>query len=229
MSEVQQREGVSADDLRRHAVSISPLSAFPTVDALAAAFDDLAAEHPDLVSKRRVGTSRLLEPIYCYAIGSGGSRNHLIVGGVHPNEPVGGVTALELARLLCREPDLLANLDANWHIVGCIDPDGSRLNESWFATPEDRIAYARGFYRPAPQEQVEWSFPFAYKNAYFDQVIPETAALMRMIDTLQPALLVSLHNSELGGAYFYLSPGAARVGPAAAGGGRVGRHPAAHR
>ena len=73
-------------------------------------------------------------------------------------------------------------LDAAWHIIPCIDPDGMRLNEGWFAKPGDRTAYFADFYRPAGDEQVEWTFPFDYKNAYFDRMMPETLALARAID-----------------------------------------------
>jgi hypothetical protein len=95
--------------------------------------------------------------------------------------------------------------DATWHIIPCIDPDGARLNEGWFRGPFDRGHYARHFYRPAPNEQVEWAFPFSYKRAYFDQVLPETLALMRLIDRTTPAFMASLHNGEFGGVYYYLS------------------------
>jgi hypothetical protein len=130
---------------------------------------------------------------------------------VHPNEPIGFRTLQHLAAELVADPDLLARSGATWHLVPCIDPDGTRLNESWFADPSDRTAYSRRFYRPAPSEQVEWTFPFAYKDAYFDDVIPETQALMRVIDDVRPELMVSLHNAELGGVYYYVSeevPGA---------------------
>ena len=36
-------------------------------------------------------------------------------------------------------------------------------------------------------------------------MLPETAGLVRLIDQLRPEFMVSLHNSELGGAYYYLS------------------------
>jgi hypothetical protein len=103
------------------------------------------------------------------------------------------------------EGGVAAALDATWHIVPCIDPDGARLNEGWFANPTDRRHYARGFYRPAPDEQVEWTFPTSYRDAYFDQVMPETLALMRLLDDVKPALYTSLHNGEMGGVYYYLS------------------------
>ncbi|MCU1526859.1 MAG: Peptidase, partial [Frondihabitans sp.] len=56
-----------------------------------------------------------------------------------------------------------------------------------------------------PNEQVEWTFPTDYKNAYFDEVMPETLALMRLLDATRPALYVALHNGEMGGVYYYLN------------------------
>jgi len=96
-------------------------------------------------------------------------------------------------------------LGYSWTVLPCIDPDGMRLNEGWFKGPFVRSHYGRHFYRPAGEEQVEWTFPFQYKKAYFDAVLPETLALMRQIDERKPALMCSLHNGELGGAYYYLS------------------------
>lgn len=200
----------SLEDVLERAGRVPPVAGFPPVDELLAWFGTLAADHPRLVRERRVGTSRLGEPIPMFSVGSG-SRSHLLFAGVHPNEPIGFRTLQHLAAELVADADLLAASDATWHLVPCIDPDGTRLNESWFADPSDRTAYSRRFYRPAPSEQVEWTFPFAYKDAYFDEVIPETQALMRVIDDVRPELMVSLHNAELGGVYYYLShevPGA---------------------
>src|SRR5690606_37540367 len=96
-------------------------------------------------------------------------------------------------------------LDYTWHFIPTVDPDGSRLNEGWFAGPFNRTHYARHFFRPAAHQQVEWTFPFAYKRAFFDKVLPETLALMRVIDELKPEFMYSLHNAEYGGVYYYLS------------------------
>lgn len=192
------------DDAIARARRVGDVHDFPTVDALLADFEGLAAEHPDLVRAKRIGTSRLGEPIHSYAIGSG-PRQLVLVGGVHPNEPIGFRTLQHLARELVADAGLRSAHDATWHLVPCIDPDGTRLNEGWFANPEDRVHYARRFYRPAPDEQVEWSFPFAHKDAWFDRVMPETQALMRLIDATSPDLLVGLHNAELGGVYYYVT------------------------
>ncbi len=197
-------------EILARAEAIAPVTTFPTVDELLSAFDALAGSSGGRLAKRRIGTSRLGEPIHEYVIG-GGSRHALVVGGVHPNEPIGFHTARELAEQMLAEPDFFARFDTTWHIIPCIDPDGARLNEGWFADPGDRSHYARNFYRPAPQEQVEWSFPLSYKRAYFDRPMPETDAIMRLMVETRPALLVGLHNAELGGVYYYVSrvlPGA---------------------
>lgn len=202
----------SAEDILRRAGAVPPLTSIPTVDELNAGLERLRAEHPDHISRERIGTSRLGEPIWLYRIGSG-QRSALIVGGVHPNEPIGSLTILHLVEQLAADPELRVGHDTTWSIVPCADPDGMRLNEKWFADPSDRALYAREFYRPAPNEQVEWTFPFAYKDAYFDAMMPETVALARAIDLAAPDLYVPLHNSEGGGAYFYLSRSAPELYP----------------
>ncbi|MGO3135963.1 MAG: M14 family zinc carboxypeptidase [Agrococcus casei] len=194
----------SPEDILRRAAAVPEYSGFPTLDELADRFAELERQHPELVSSRRIGTSRLGDPLRMYSIGDG-SLSHLIVGGVHPNEPIGSWTAVHLLEQLIRDPGLGKALDAAWHIVPCIDPDGMRLNEGWFAKPGDRTAYFADFYRPAGDEQVEWTFPFDYKNAYFDRMMPETLALARAIDWTQPDLYVPLHNGEMGGVYYYLT------------------------
>ncbi|TDO52552.1 zinc carboxypeptidase [Kribbella sp. VKM Ac-2527] len=175
---------------------------FPGVDEINATLDNLADRHPDLVTTRRIGTSRLGEPLTMYSIGDG-PDNALVYAGVHPNEPIGFWTAIRLAEDLCADEELRKS--CRWNIIGCIDPDGTRLNEGWFDGPWDRVTYTANFYRPAPAEQVEWSFPFQHKAAYFDAVMPEAFALMRVIDELKPIIAVSLHNTELGGVYYYVT------------------------
>ncbi|MGW4032988.1 M14 family zinc carboxypeptidase [Streptomyces sp. NPDC004838] len=194
----------------RHAVTLPETRAYPTVDELLSRFRELAALHPGLVTERRIGTSTLGEPLYSFTVGdgrpaAGEAGGYVVVGGVHPNEPVGAVTTLHLATTLCEQPELRARFGGPWHIVPCVDPDGARLNEGWFAAPADKRAYGRHFYRPAGDQQVEWTFPFAYKNAYFDRVLPETLALMRLLDTTRPRFLTTLHNCETGGVYYYMN------------------------
>ncbi|WP_243229286.1 M14 family zinc carboxypeptidase [Microbacterium sp. CIAB417] len=194
----------TVEDILRRAGAVPRFERIPSVDELNHRLEDLRRAHPDLIAVERIGTTRLGEPIPMYHVGEG-SRSALIVGGVHPNEPIGSLTILHLMDELISDQAFRVGSDTCWHIVPCADPDGMRLNEGWFAQPHDRERYAREFFRPAPDEQVEWTFPFAYKAAYFDAMMPETQALARAIDETRPDLYVPLHNSEGGGAYFYLS------------------------
>lgn len=190
------------DPLLSLAQRLPAIQGFPTVDELRADLLSLQKAHPDRIAHAVLGRSRLDEPIDHFTIGDG-PLQVVIAGGVHPNEPIGFRTVQQLVRLLLEAPELAA-LAATWHIVPCADPDGARLNESWFASA-DRAAYFEGFYRPAPGEQVEWSFPFEYKEAWFDHPIPETRALMALFDRVRPDVFVGLHNAEFGGVYFYLN------------------------
>lgn len=190
------------DPLLALARRLPPIDGFPTIDELRADLLARRDENPDRIRHAVIGQSRLGSPIDHFALGDG-PLQVVIAGGVHPNEPIGFRTVQHLVRLLLEAPELAA-LDATWHIVPCADPDGARLNESWFGSA-DRLSYFTGFYRPAPAEQVEWSFPFDYKQAWFDHPIPETRALMALFDRVRPDVFVGLHNAEFGGVYFYLN------------------------
>ncbi|GAB1822670.1 M14 family zinc carboxypeptidase [Herbidospora sp. RD11066] len=191
-----------APELTRELGTVPEYDRFATVDEVNDCLTRLAAAHRDLASIDRIGTSRLGDPLLCLTIGDG-DRDIVVAAGPHPNEPIGGLTVMHLARRLCEDRALRNG--ARWHIVGCLDPDGTRLNEGWFAGPYTKAHYGRHFYRPAGDEQVEWTFPFTYKRSYFDRVLPETLALMRLIDRTRPAFLTTLHNGELGGVFYYLS------------------------
>jgi hypothetical protein len=195
---------VTTDEIVELLDSVPAYEEFPTVDEMQAGCEELAASYPEVARLRRVGTSRLGEPLTCLTIGSG--RLHALVFAMpHPNEPIGALTTERLARMMCANRRLRDSLDFTWHVVPCIDPDGTRLNEGWFKGPFTRTTYARHFYRPAVEDQVEWTFPCADDDAYFDGVLPETLTLMRLIDEIRPALLCSLHNAETGGVFYYLS------------------------
>lgn len=153
---------------------------------------------------RLLGHSREGRPIECLTLGRG-PRQALVYGHPHPNEPIGGHTALHLAQRLADGGALGLGDAFTWHIVPCVDPDGLALNSGWLEGPYTLANYARHFYRPAGDEQIEWTFPFHYKRASFEPDLPETRILMALIDELRPELMYSLHNSELGGAYYYLT------------------------
>ena len=180
------------------------ITAFPTVDEITAFSTRLAQEHPDRVTVREVGRSRAGAPLQLLTVRAARSRHRvLVIGMPHPNEPIGMATIMELSERLVADLDALDATEADWHFVPCADPDGTRLNEGWFRGPFTREHYARNYFRPGPEAQVEWTFPFHTDGFDVDAPLPETRALMAVIDEVRPTVLASLHNAEMGGAYFY--------------------------
>jgi len=164
----------------------------------------LCRDFPGLSRRAVVGHSAEERPIELLTVGHG-SRPILLLGVPHPNEPVGTLTALFLARLLCEDEGLRGRLGVTLGIVPIADPDGLSLNASWLAEPLTLLGYARGFYRPPHHEQVEWSYPVDYRALRFTRPAPETAVVMRVMERVRPQVFFSLHNSGFGGVYFYAS------------------------
>ncbi|WP_256987909.1 M14 family zinc carboxypeptidase [Streptomyces sp. BR123] len=125
------------------------------------------------------------------------ARCVLVVAGAHANEPVGGATALALARRLARGP--APRTGGGWHFLLCADPDGAALHRT--PRPASLLDYHRNFYRPPGPEQPEWA-PSLLPP---DRLPPETLAVTALIDELRPVLQVSLHGTDLGGSWVQLT------------------------
>ncbi|MFJ6796755.1 M14 family zinc carboxypeptidase [Streptomyces sp. NPDC091268] len=171
---------------------------YPTPHELALAARTLAEERPRLVHLRRVGASRAGEPLWLLSVG-GHERpgGVLVVAGAHANEPVGGATALALARRVIRGPAPRA--DRGWHFLLCADPDGAALHRT--PRPYSLLDYHHHFFRPPGPEQPEWA-PSLLPP---DRLPPESRALTALIDRLRPLLQVSLHGTDLGGSWVQLT------------------------
>ncbi|HOK71822.1 MAG TPA: M14 family zinc carboxypeptidase, partial [Bacillota bacterium] len=177
---------------------------FVTVDELYARAKAVAEARPDIAKLAIVGKSTAGSEIPMVSIGDG-PVSILIFVCPHPNEPIGAMMTYFLMEELLKDEDLRAG--RTWHIMPCVDPDGTRMNEGWFAGPFNIRNYAHDFYRPRPQDQVEWTFPIEYKTLKWDTPKPETQALMKAIETTRPDVMYSLHNAGFGGAYYYISSG----------------------
>ncbi|MER5911010.1 M14 family zinc carboxypeptidase [Streptomyces sp. NPDC001982] len=169
------------------------------MDELRAHAAALVARQPEDARLRSVGTSRAGTPLWLLSIGHG-SRNVLVVAGPHANEPVGGATVVHLAERLLAEPRLTVHADASWHLLLCLDPDGSRRNEGWLSGPYTLGHYFRNFFRPGFREQPEWLPDGAAAAA-----LPETRTLLALQDELRPFLQCSLHGVDVGGGFVELT------------------------
>lgn len=197
-------------DIQRILQSVPDYQTFFTVDEMDRHSMELAEKYPDIVSIRRIGKSQKGHPMYVLRIGEG-KENAYIMGCPHPNEPIGAMMLEFFTEELARNRELREELGFTWYILKTADPDGVRLNEGWFRGPYTLYNYARHFYRPASSQQVEWTFPVDYKTLHFHTPLPETAAVMRLLEEIRPRFLFSLHNSAFGGAYWYISEGKDKI------------------
>jgi hypothetical protein len=176
---------------------------FYTIDELNESSEELAKKYPTKVKIFNAGKSRRGETIKALKIGKG-KKAALLFGFPHPNEPIGSMTLEYLSQRLV-EDKVLSKLDFTWYVIKAIDIDGARLNEGWFKGPFTPLHYALNYYRPPSHQQVEWTFPIKYKTLVWNKPLPETKALMKIIDKNKPRFMYSLHNSGFGGVYFYVS------------------------
>ncbi|MCH5672378.1 M14 family zinc carboxypeptidase [Streptomyces gilvus] len=177
-------------------MSLLPQLRYPTVPQLVSSARALAIHRPALCTLRQVGVSRAGRPLHLLSVGHA-RRAVLVVAGAHANEPTGGSTLLALAERVLREREL--RTDTSWHFLLCADPDGASLHVT--PAPRSLLDYHLGFFRPAAEEQPEWSPAVLPPH----RLPPETRALTRVIDELRPYLQVTLHGTDLGGSWVQLT------------------------
>ncbi len=176
---------------------------FLTVAELHQTDEELAKDYPEIVKLKTIGASKDGFPIQVLEIGEG-KYQAVAFGFPHPEEPSGSLVLKCLTEKLAENEDFRNRFDYTWHIVKCADPDGARLNEAWFKDFSVK-KFALNYYRPPSLKQVEWSFPVKHKEHEWKTPIPETKAIMNLIDQAKPSLLASLHMAGFGGVYFYVS------------------------
>ncbi len=174
--------------------------AYPSVAGVVATAAAFAAFHPGLCTLRVVGRSRSGRPLHLLTVGRG-RRNVLVVAGPHSDERVGAATALRLAEQVAHNPLLHSGADVSWHLLLCLDPDGAVRHEAGPVIRRTPAAHFRHAYRPPPEEQPEWAPSIRAPEAQ----LPESQALIDLIDELRPVLQCSLHANDLGGCWVQLT------------------------
>ncbi|MFG3227563.1 M14 family zinc carboxypeptidase [Kitasatospora sp. NPDC048194] len=170
---------------------------YPTQAQAESAARRLALRRPDRCRLREVGRSRAGRPLLLLSVDRG-PRAVLVVGGPHPNEPVGTAAAVRLAEVLLERP---ARPGLSWHLLLCLDPDGAALNAGWLDGPLTMGRHYEHFFRPAFEEQPELLPAPGSGRA----PMPESLALTRLIDELRPFLQCSLHGVDFGGTFVQLT------------------------
>lgn len=178
---------------------------YPTVAEVTESARRLVSRFPGAGRLRRIGNSRAGRPILMLSVGHG-PRHVLVVAGPHPDEPVGGATALALAERVARGDRLSAATDpalVTWDIVLCLDPDGAAVSEAGAEGTPTAVGHTlRGYYgttfRPIAAEQPEWA-------PIVTHPLPESRALFQLIDETRPFLQCSLHSTDVGGSWVQLT------------------------
>ncbi|WP_433893588.1 M14 family zinc carboxypeptidase [Streptomyces sp. CA-111067] len=175
---------------------------YPTTAEVVTGARELTLRYPDLCHLGVVGRSRAGRPLLMLTVGNG-SRNVLVVAGPHANEAaVGGATVLRLAALIAATRQRGEDDGSAWHFLLCIDPDGAVLNEPWLHGPYTLRSHYEHFFRPCAAEQPEW---LPHSGEAEAAALPETRALVGVLDWLRPVLQCSLHGIDVGGSFVQLT------------------------
>jgi len=147
------------------------------------------------------GRTRTGEELLAFHVGSGPVHT-AVIACQHSNEPIGLPTAVELLRILGQaadagDPRLRAH---TFTVVPVWDADAARRSPGVFAPyPTLTDAHLR-FHRAHARDQPEWTFPVHPGER---AALPETRAMMRLLNHTRPDSVVGLHNNDFGtGAYF---------------------------
>lgn len=184
--------------------NIPDYKTFYTVEELEKSTLELQKKYPKAVEVFEIGKSREGRSIKCIKLGNG-KKIGLMFACPHPNEPIGAMMLEYFTQASCQDQAFLDDLGYTWYIIKCVDPDGLKLNENWLKGPFTATNYIKNFFRPAGNVQVEWSFPMKYKKYNFDKPLPETVAIMSLIEKIKPDFIYSLHNAGFGGVFWYIN------------------------
>ncbi|MEU3571980.1 M14 family zinc carboxypeptidase [Kitasatospora sp. NPDC036755] len=161
---------------------------YPSLDELTTTAHQLAARRADLCRVRTIGTSRAGRPLTLLTVGHG-PHDLLVVAGAHADEFAGRATTLHLAHHALTHP----HPGLTWHFLLCLDPDGAHLADG-SRTARTLRAYYDHYFRPAAEDQPEWA-------PAIDSDLPESRALLDLVDELRPTLQFSLHSTDVGGTF----------------------------
>ena len=169
-----------------------------TVDQINDEAARLADEYPGEVELIDLGRSTKGESILCLKVGNG-KYSALIHGFPNSEEPYGGNLLTYLARALAENPEVTRALDYTWYLLPCSDPDAARLNEGFQIGEKSVLNYCMNYYRTPVSICPELCFPYRFGPLDLNNPVPETKALMKVMDGVKLHFISSLHTMKWGG------------------------------
>ncbi|MBD3204709.1 hypothetical protein GF319_00020, partial [Candidatus Bathyarchaeota archaeon] len=171
---------------------------YMTVDELHQRNADMINEYPGKVELIDLGKSTNSEVIDCLKIGEG-KYSAFIHGFPNCEEPYGGNLIDYFAEILLQDDQLREDLDYTWYLVKCSDPDGARLNEGFQKGPHTPMNFSLNYYRTPNFLTPESCFPYRFGPLNLNDPVPETEALMKLMDQVPMTFVSSLHMMKWGG------------------------------
>lgn len=168
-----------------------------TVDQIHDETRRLADAYP-AVELMELGESTHGEPILGLKVGNG-SYNALIHGFPNSEEPYGGNLLTYLAKALAENPGVTERLDYTWYLVPCSDPDAARRNEGFQSGDKSVLSFCLNYYRTPGSLTPEMCFPYRFGPLDLDHPVPETRALMKVMDEVKLHFVSGLHMMKWGG------------------------------
>ena len=178
--------------------NVPEFTRYMTVDELHQRNADMVNEYPGKVELIDLGKSTKGEVIDCLKIGDG-NYNAFIHGFPNCEEPYGGNLIDYFAEALLQDDQLRENLDYTWYLVKCSDPDGARLNEGFQKGPHTPMNFSLNYYRTPNFLTPESCFPYRFGPLNLNDPVPETEALMKLMDQVPMTFVSSLHMMKWGG------------------------------
>ena len=169
-----------------------------TVDQINEKARQLADDYPGKVELMELGNSTHGEPILGLKVGNG-NYNALIHGFPNSEEPYGGNLLTYLTKALAENPGVTEGLDYTWYLVPCSDPDAARLNEGFQSGEKTVLNYCLNYYRTPVSITPELCFPYRFGPLDLDNAVPETKALMNVMDEVKLHFVSGLHMMKWGG------------------------------
>jgi hypothetical protein len=166
-----------------------------TVDELHRRTLDLVSEYPGKVELLDLGKSTEGETIECLKIGDG-RYNALVHGFPNSEEPYGGNVLDNFSRALVENDGIREELDYTWYLVKCSDPDAARRNEGFHKGSLTPLNFSLNYYRTPYSITPDGCFPIRFGPLDLDSPVPETLALMKVLDRVKvPPLYADLQNN----------------------------------
>jgi hypothetical protein len=168
------------------------------VDELHESTANLVNSYPGKVQLFNLGNSTNGEIIDCLKIGEG-KYNALIHGFPNCEEPFGGNLLDHFSWVLCENDEFREKIDYTWYLIKCSDPDGARRNQNFQKGPHTPMNFTLNYYRTPNFLTPDSCFPYRFGPLDLNNPVPETRALMKVMDRVPMHFISSLHMMKWGG------------------------------